>query len=204
MTAQAGDTPFPCAAASELPPAQRKQLLRRQMQQRRAALDVAQRRSAARCAARHLSRSPLWRRARRVALLLAFGGELQTEPLIRCAFRSGLQVFVPRLHARRMRFARLRARSRLRRNRYGIAEPVLPRYIFLRRLDFVLVPLTAFDAQGRRLGTGGGFYDRSLPQTARPRRIGWAYALQEAPEVPAEPWDLTLHAVCTERGLHRF
>ena len=67
--------------------------------------------------------------------------------------------------------------------------------------DFLLVPLLAFDRSGRRLGYGGGFYDRTLAAMPRAGLLGCAYACQEMAEVPAGPGDVRLPAVATERGV---
>jgi len=69
--------------------------------------------------------------------------------------------------------------------------------------DFLLVPLLAFDRAGRRLGYGGGFYDRTLPGLAGAVAMGCAYATQEVDEVPAGPYDFLLNAVATEHGVIR-
>jgi 5-formyltetrahydrofolate cyclo-ligase len=72
--------------------------------------------------------------------------------------------------------------------------------------DLLLVPLLAFDAQGFRLGYGGGFYDRTLEalRAVRPvTAIGLAYAAQQLPHVPHGPRDQRLDAVATEAGLLR-
>jgi 5-formyltetrahydrofolate cyclo-ligase len=74
-------------------------------------------------------------------------------------------------------------------------------------LELVLVPLLGFDRRGRRLGYGGGYYDRSfafLKAGARPREpllVGVAYAFQEVPQLRAEPWDVTLDFIATEHEL---
>ncbi|MDD2704121.1 MAG: 5-formyltetrahydrofolate cyclo-ligase [Acidocella sp.] len=67
--------------------------------------------------------------------------------------------------------------------------------------DLLLVPLLAFDAQGNRLGYGGGYYDRTLAQRPDAFRLGCAFAAQEVSNVPVEATDLPLHAVVTEAGL---
>jgi 5-formyltetrahydrofolate cyclo-ligase len=73
--------------------------------------------------------------------------------------------------------------------------------------DVLLVPLLAFDAEGYRLGYGGGFYDRTL-ETLRAVRpvlaIGIAYAGQQRSDVPHSDHDQRLDAVLTENGLTRF
>jgi 5-formyltetrahydrofolate cyclo-ligase len=72
------------------------------------------------------------------------------------------------------------------------------------RPEVFLIPLLAFDADGRRLGYGGGYYDRSLNAAPAAWRLGCAFAAQEITAVPAEPHDVKLHAVATELGIRRF
>lgn len=70
--------------------------------------------------------------------------------------------------------------------------------------EIVIVPLVAFDRSGGRLGYGGGFYDRTLEQlrAVRPTMaIGFAYAAQEAADLPLEPTDQPLDFIVTERGV---
>jgi 5-formyltetrahydrofolate cyclo-ligase len=81
--------------------------------------------------------------------------------------------------------------------RFGTARPsgeiVRPGWLF--------VPLLAFDRAGRRLGYGGGYYDRTLPTLPGATAIGCAYACQEVDAVPAAEYDARLQAVATERGV---
>jgi len=65
----------------------------------------------------------------------------------------------------------------------------------------ILVPLAAFDGKGRRLGYGGGYYDRYLADY-RGRAIGLAFAAQRLDAVPVEAHDIALAAILTEQGLH--
>lgn len=197
MTARAGGTSFS------------KTQLRREFRRLRTALTRSQRRHAAKQAASRLSRSSLFRRARHVALYLAHGSELDTSPLLRLCHEAGKAVYVPRIAADfRMHFEQLPPRAALRRNRIGIREPArrsAPRP--LRRMDLVILPLAAFDLQGHRLGSGGGYYDRALAfrrMFRKPWLIGYAYALQQASLLPAESWDVRLDAVVTERAFHLF
>ena len=67
--------------------------------------------------------------------------------------------------------------------------------------DILLVPLLAFDRAGRRLGYGGGFYDRTLAALPGAKAIGIAYAGQEMPEVPAGRQDFRLPLIATEAGV---
>lgn len=67
--------------------------------------------------------------------------------------------------------------------------------------DWLLVPLLAFDRGGRRLGYGGGYYDRTLAALPAAVAVGCAFAAQEVAEVPAGPFDVRLDAIATELEL---
>ncbi|THV21653.1 5-formyltetrahydrofolate cyclo-ligase [Peteryoungia ipomoeae] len=74
--------------------------------------------------------------------------------------------------------------------------------------DLLLVPLSAFDGAGNRIGYGAGHYDRAIARLREkgrhPRLIGIAFDCQEVAEVPAEAHDVRLEAVLTESGLRTF
>jgi 5-formyltetrahydrofolate cyclo-ligase len=74
--------------------------------------------------------------------------------------------------------------------------------------NILLVPLSAFDGQGQRIGYGAGHYDRAIARLhgkgQTPVLIGVAFDCQEVPSVPAEPHDVPLQAVLTESGLRWF
>lgn len=86
----------------------------------------------------------------------------------------------------------------LRAGPMGTSEPIAGDAI---RPDVLLVPLLAFDRAGRRLGYGGGYYDRTLAALPGAKVIGIAYAGQEMPEVPAGPQDFRLPLIATEAGV---
>lgn len=74
--------------------------------------------------------------------------------------------------------------------------------------EILLVPLSAFDAEGNRIGYGAGHYDRAIARLLQkgrePRLIGIAFDCQEVAEVPAEPHDVRLQAILTESGFRTF
>jgi 5-formyltetrahydrofolate cyclo-ligase len=109
-----------------------------------------------------------------------------------------------------LRFAPWRPGDALASNRFGIPEPAVAVESLLApaAMALVLVPLVGFDARGHRLGMGGGWYDRSFafrnrgadtPQPPPPWLVGAAFAAQQLDALAAEPWDVALDAVCSER-----
>lgn len=68
----------------------------------------------------------------------------------------------------------------------------------------VLLPMNGWDAQGYRLGYGGGFFDRTLAALdPRPQVIGVAYEMARIPTLHPQPWDIPVDYVVTERGVYR-
>jgi 5-formyltetrahydrofolate cyclo-ligase len=72
----------------------------------------------------------------------------------------------------------------------------------------MLVPLSAFDGRGHRIGYGAGHYDRAIARLidkgVAPRLIGLGFSCQEVDSVPAEPHDRPLDAILTEDSLRGF
>ena len=192
-----------------------KQDLRRRMRHRRRATSGLAQRRAARAAARRLAALPEIRRARRVAVFVANDGELDPAPLARLARERGVRLYLPVVTGtspRPLAFLPWVTReTQLVRNRFGIREPrpAPQRRLPLRLLDVIVVPLVAFDAHGRRLGMGGGFYDRTLAfvrrqwRGRRPRLVAAAYDFQRVTELPTRSWDVPLDVVVTERKIYR-
>lgn len=69
-------------------------------------------------------------------------------------------------------------------------------------MDAVLLPGLAFDAQGVRLGYGGGFYDRLLPEYAG-LTVGVVWSALVRPELPSEPHDCKVMWLATEQGIQQ-
>ncbi|QGN39682.1 5-formyltetrahydrofolate cyclo-ligase [Klebsiella oxytoca] len=181
-----------------------RQQIRQQIRQRRRALTPEQQTQFALQAAGRMMAYPPVLLAHTVAAFLSFDGELDTQPLIDQLWRAGKRVYLPVLHPfspGNLLFLHYHPGSDLVVNRLKIREPkldvrdVLP----LSQLDVLITPLVAFDTAGRRLGMGGGFYDRTLQnwQQYRLQPVGYAHDCQQVDALPAEQWDIPLPAIIT-------
>ncbi|MCQ2033011.1 5-formyltetrahydrofolate cyclo-ligase [Stutzerimonas kunmingensis] len=185
--------------------------LRRKLRHARRQLTPAQQRLAARRLYRQLAQHPRFRRAQHIALYLPNDGEIDPRLLLQAAQRRGKATYLPVLNPwprTRMVFQRIEPGEQMRRNRFGILEPVI-RTARQRRvwaLDLLLMPLVGFDGKGGRLGMGGGFYDRSLAYRAmrkkshKPTLLGLAHECQRVDRLPLESWDVALQATVTDQG----
>jgi 5-formyltetrahydrofolate cyclo-ligase len=189
-----------------------KATLRKHMRAQRRSLSAADHGHRSSLAAKAVAGLPMFKAGKRVALYLPFDRETDTAALIAAARRRGVRVFVPvivdRRHSR-IRFYPLGGKTR--RGVFGIAvpartgRPTPPRW-----LDLIVIPLVGVDAAGRRLGMGGGFYDRALEFRRRrrhwpgPRLVGLAFDCQRTESAFAEPWDVNLDSLATESGLKHY
>ena len=185
------------------PPYTRQQI-RQQIRLRRRALTPEQQTQFALLAADRMMAYPPVLLAHTVAVFLSFDGELDTRPLIDQLWRAGKRVYLPVLHPfspGNLLFLHYHPSSDLVVNRLKIREPkldvrdVLP----LSQLDVLVTPLVAFDADGQRLGMGGGFYDRTLQNWRQHRLqpVGYAHDCQQVDALPTEQWDIPLPTVIT-------
>ncbi|MFO7274316.1 MAG: 5-formyltetrahydrofolate cyclo-ligase [Bacillota bacterium] len=185
-----------------------KRELRRRMIAARQALDPAERARAGLLAQRAVLAAPEWARAHTVLLYMPVRGEVDTAALAEAGRLAGKRLLLPRVE-QGDRLLRLHlwdgTAAQLVPGAYGIPEPrpdlpqVAPAVV-----DLVIVPGVAFDRRGYRLGYGGGYYDRLLPELAHAVRIGLGYGFQLVDLLPAEPHDVRLDALATEHGLYRF
>lgn len=181
--------------------------LRRQLREQRQELAPGQRHTHSLAALHALTRLRPVATATCLGVYLPMASEVDTWPLIDWALMRGVQVVVPVVRRRQMHFHHLG--DPLVRTPLGTHQPATTPRVFRGQIDVLVMPLLGFDNAGNRLGMGGGFYDRYLAAASRrrlprPRRIGLAFECQHLDAVPAEPWDVRLHAVATEQGVRHF
>ncbi len=180
--------------------------LRALLRARRSAVDTASRIAAAAALPEHLGRIPRFGSACHVAGYWAVQGELPLSGVVARIDRDpGKSFYLPRIAANPdpvLEFAPWCVGDPAPPNRFGIPEPAgagFPAH----ELDVVLLPLVGFDRRGHRLGTGGGYYDRSFAFRREcadgPLLVGVGFACQEASDIEAEAWDVPLDWVVTER-----
>ena len=141
-----------------------------------------------------------YKKARTVLFYSPFNNEVKITSLIEQAF-SQKKVCLPRIeHGEGIMSARrIYDLREIKTDRYGIlAPPEKARKVEPKEIDFVVVPLVAFDQTLNRIGYGGGYYDRFLPQCVNAFYCGVAYSFQKVPQIDAGSHDMKLDAVVTE------
>jgi len=186
------------------------------MAEKRAALSEAERRARSDAAAARLLALPeLAASALSVAGYVPAKGEIDPGPVLAEVAARGGAVALPRVSAEAPRLRFHRAGGTLAPGAFGLLEPAASApEVALDTLDVVIAPGLAFDAEGRRLGFGGGFYDGAFGPAAnaprgaptRKRRavlIGLAFDFQIVARCPASDADVPVDLVVTDARVLR-
>lgn len=142
-----------------------------------------------------------------VSVYVAMRAELDPAPLASALDARGVTLALPVVEAKGapLVFRRWRPGDALASGSLGTRHPK-PDAESLRP-TIVFAPLLAFDADGYRLGYGGGYYDRTLGLLRKQGpllAVGLAYAFQEVSALPHMSYDAPLDCVVTENGVRRF
>ena len=192
---------------AELPddPQARKAAIREQARKSRIAQKNKDDVSRAICAA--FMALPTYRAAKTVMWYVDAGSEVRTRHTLPEALTHGKRVVVPWcvVETNQLELFHLENMSELIEGAYKILEPkdelrhLLTKRVQPEELDLVMVPGTAFDPRGGRMGQGKGYYDRLLAR-ARPNAplVALAFDCQIFDEIPVAAHDVFMDLVLTE------
>ncbi len=130
-----------------------------------------------------------------VYLYLDFRGEAGTGRILEALWAKNIPVALPRVEGEEIFFYTVQGWTDVCPGYMGIEEPSAGCCPAEDKYALVLVPGVAFDREGRRLGYGGGYYDRFFVREPEHPRWGLAYAFQMVEKLPAEEWDQRVEQV---------
>ncbi len=190
-----------------------RQQLRQQHRQARREISASVRQEAEKALLQQFERILGFEPWRHVACYLPNDGEMATQLLINALWAHNIAVYLPVVPkekgSRVLQFARYAADTALVKNRFAICEPRLPDSpcLNVRALDLVLMPLVAFDAEGHRLGMGGGYYDSTFSflkgENQHPVLVGMAFESQREDAIEPVETDISLAAILTDKHFYK-
>lgn len=177
-----------------------KQALRAKLRAEMQLLPHAYFHSAGEAICRRILESRAYRQAKTIFCFVSHGREPDTYPLLKQALQDGKTLCVPLcLSPGVMELKQITALSQLAPGAYGIPEPPINAPVLSpSEIDLALIPCLAAARGGKRLGKGGGYYDRFLSGYQ-------GHALLLCPEkllqksIPTEPHDIHLPCIITEK-----
>ncbi|MDI6786383.1 MAG: 5-formyltetrahydrofolate cyclo-ligase [bacterium] len=146
-------------------------------------------------------------KAQNIFTYVNFGSEVITKEIINDLLKLKKKILVPiaLLKEKKLLISEIRdLEQELEVSTYGILEPKVEykRVVSPKEVDLVIVPGIIFDKEGFRIGYGGGFYDRLLPELKEGiTYVGLAFKFQVIESFPHDINDVPVHVVITEEGI---
>ena len=139
--------------------------------------------------------------------ILAFASirnEVRTRASMAAAWAAGKRVVLPRVAGDELQLCLVDSETVLVEGAFSVPEPPETSAIVPpSQVDVALVPALAVDPRGYRIGYGGGYYDKLIPQLRRACTCAVAYDFQLIAEVPELPFDVAVDVVVTDRRVIR-
>jgi len=149
------------------------------------------------------------REAKTVLFYVSFGAEVDTISMIDESLKMGKKVIVPKVdkESHRLILYEIKDLRELSPGFMGIPEPSLPdeRIRQIKDVDLAIIPGTAFDYSGNRLGYGAGYYDILLSGSEKKIPfIALAYEEQLVDSIPSETHDVKVNIIITDKQVIRI
>lgn len=153
----------------------------------------------------------LFRESKCILFYVSFRSEVNTRKCLKDVIKSGKRLVLPAVDTvhRAIKLYETRDLSELAPGYMDIPEPENrdDRKVPLREIDLVIIPGVGFDFRGTRLGYGGGYYDRLLSYESKRLAkvknhiptIALAFEKQIGEKIPAEPHDIRVDMIVTEK-----
>lgn len=184
-----------------------KKTLRRRLMEQRAAMPFARRAQADAAITEAVRQHPAYRAAGQIFCYVSMPHEVSTRALLAAVLSDGKRLGLPVCDSAssQMTFYRLDAVNELQTGAFRIPVPPVSAARLLLPADdtLMIVPMLGFDAEGYRLGAGGGYYDRYLAEY-QIQTLGICYADCKQAQLPHEAFDQKLMCCVTEQKTEDF
>lgn len=140
---------------------------------------------------------PCFEKAKTVYCYVNFRHEAGTGMLLEYFWKKGIRAAVPKVNGRNLDFYFISSFDDLEKGSYGILEPTDSCKKAEDPLAPVIVPGVAFTRSGKRLGYGGGYYDRFFEKEMEHVKIAIAFDFQIVEDMIALSHDISMDYVIT-------
>ena len=138
---------------------------------------------------------PQYKEAKTIYGYLPYNQEVRTVPMLEQAMKDGKRVAVPKCYGDEMRFIYMDDLSKVEKGYANIPEPIADEPVADDPTALVLMPGLAFTKDGKRMGYGGGFYDKFLASEPNHPTVALCYDFQMVEDLPTEDYDIPVDCV---------
>lgn len=172
-----------------------KKTLRREIREKKRAMTEEQITAASERLGELFRVCPQYQNAKTIYGYLPYNQEVRTVPMLEQAMRDGKRVAVPKCYGDEMRFLYMDDLSKVEKGYAGIPEPIADEPVADDPTALVLMPGLAFTKDGKRMGYGGGFYDKFLASEPNHPTVALCYDFQMVEDLPTEDYDIPVDCV---------
>ena len=166
----------------------------------RNALDTKEKCAFDKALCREITNHPAFLQAELLLCYAPVRGEPDLSTAYLAAQKRGMKIAFPRCEGKHMTFHEVRDLSQLQAGRFGIPTPPEDaREVHTNAHTLCLLPALSATKQGVRLGYGGGFYDRFLPNFKGATLLA-IYECLLSDDLPREATDISADHILTEKG----
>lgn len=136
-----------------------------------------------------------------IAVYMASPDEIDLTDFIIESLKSDITIVSPRWDGEKYELAKIKGLDarHMRKGPMNILEPADAEIVAPNDVAIWIIPGLAFSLDGKRLGYGGGWYDRLLSAaSATSLKFGVAHSFQIADDIPVEPHDIRLDKTITD------
>ena len=172
-----------------------KKELRRQIREQKRAMTEEQIVSASERLGELFLACDQYKNAKTIYGYLPYNQEVRTVPMLEQAMKDGKRVAVPKCYGDEMRFIYMDDLSKVEKGYANIPEPIADDPVADDKTALVLMPGMAFTTDGKRMGYGGGFYDKFLAAEPNHPTVALCYGFQMVEDLPTEDYDIPVDCV---------
>lgn len=152
-----------------------------------------------------LMHTDIWRQAEIICFYYPLGNEVNLLPAAQRALEMGKVVIFPKTEGDVIRFYQVETLKDFQEGCFHVMEPVSQQCFskedYLGRKTLILVPGVVFDEKKNRMGYGRGYYDRYMMEHTEAVKVGIAFEMQVADEIPVEKFDISMDYMVTEKRI---
>ena len=139
-------------------------------------------------------------KAQTIFTYLSFGNEVDTEKINKKLLEQNKTICVPKIINKNIQPIIISDFGNLVKNGYGYLEPVYD-YPITDHVNLCITPGLAFNKSGKRLGYGGGYYDRYFSSHSKILKIALAFEVQILTTLPTTDQDQLIDIIITEKEI---
>jgi 5-formyltetrahydrofolate cyclo-ligase len=180
---------------------EKKKLLRKEILAKRSAMTADEVLKQSRRICENVICSKFYKSCKKLCLYMPIRNEVDVRLLLEAAWDDGKQVYLPKvLPDDYMEFYSYNESTALISGAYNILEPDSKEILVPDSDTLIIMPGAVFSKDNKRIGYGGGYYDRYLAKHPECKTIAVAYDFQILEHIPYEEHDVCPDVVinCTQ------